>query len=266
MDQFILTGDGTSLCYEDHGEGEAIVFVHGFPFAKSSWQPQIEELKKDYRVIVYDQRGFGRSEPGYQPLSMTLLADDLHFLLDALTIPSPVICGLSMGGYVAMNFITRFPERVRGLVLANTQCLADDPDARKGRESNIELIRTGQRKQFEEKFLSKLFASDTPSAHPEVVQNIRVLISHTKDDVLMSSLKALAERESTCELLLDVKTPALLIGGEEDHIIPATRLQEMNSMFEHSVLHMIPHAGHLSNLEQAEIFNKHIKQFITGLK
>ena len=265
MDQFILTGDGTSLCYEEHGEGEAIVFIHGFPFAKSSWQPQINELKKDYRVIVYDQRGFGRSELGYQPVTMTLLADDLHFLLDALTIPSPVICGLSMGGYVLMNFVTRFPERVRGMVLSNTQCMGDSPEAKQGREANIELIRKGERKQFEDKFIANLFAASTPAEHPEIIQSIRVLVNSTPDDTLMNTLKALAERDSTCEALLDSKVPTLLIGGEEDKIIPAQKLKDLKDIIKDSQLEILPHAGHMSNLEQAEDFNRILKKFIEQL-
>ncbi len=99
--------NGVTLCYDDLGDGAVpILFIHGFPFDKSSWQPQVKFLKSKRRVIAYDIRGYGKSTEGNEKVSMDLFADDLVNFMDALRIEKAVVCGLSMGGYILLTAIT----------------------------------------------------------------------------------------------------------------------------------------------------------------
>ena len=98
--------DTVTLSYTDFGKGEVpVIFIHGFPFNKNMWQPQMEVLKETHRVIALDLRGFGNSLSNKEDLSITLFADDLILFMDALKIRKAVLCGLSMGGYIVLNAV-----------------------------------------------------------------------------------------------------------------------------------------------------------------
>src|SRR5689334_21491870 len=117
--------NGTTVCYDDLGKGKIpILFIHGFPFDKTSWQPQMQFLKSTNRVIAYDIRGFGKSAAGNEKASIGLFADDLVQLLDALQLDKVIACGLSMGGYILLNALSRYPERFDAIILSDTQCIA----------------------------------------------------------------------------------------------------------------------------------------------
>ena len=134
----IKIGDAT-ICYDDFGTSEIpIIFIHGFPFNKETWQPQVEFLRARHRVIAYDIRGFGKSTSGKEESSIGLFADDLIDFMDALQIKKAIVCGLSMGGYILLNAAHRYPERFEGLVLCDTQC---NPDTAEGREKRFDSIK-----------------------------------------------------------------------------------------------------------------------------
>src|SRR5688572_6563533 len=136
------SNNNTQFSYDDIGEGSVpIIFIHGFPFDKSMWQLQMEHFKTTHRVIAYDIRGFGKSFDDTNDLSITLFADDLIQLMDSLQIDKAIVCGLSMGGFIALNAINRFPGRFAGLILCDTQCIADPEDVKAGRYTTISQIR-----------------------------------------------------------------------------------------------------------------------------
>ena len=116
--------DTVTLSYNDFGKGDLpVIFIHGFPFNKNMWQPQMEVFKDTHRVIALDLRGFGNSLSNKEELSITLFADDLILFMDALKIRKAVICGLSMGGYIVLNAVKRYQERFSAIVLSDTQCI-----------------------------------------------------------------------------------------------------------------------------------------------
>ena len=130
----MISVNGATICYDDFGTGALpVIFLHGFPFDKSSWQPQMEFLRNTYRVIALDIRGFGKSTSGNETKSMSLFADDLIKFMDGLEIDKAIVCGLSMGGFILLNAANRFPERFKALVLCDTQCIADSPEAKEKR-------------------------------------------------------------------------------------------------------------------------------------
>ena len=129
---------GRSVCYIDYGKGELpILFLHGFPFDKSSWQLQLEALKETNRVLAYDIRGFGKSENGAEKPSIRLFADDLIQFMDALGIKKAIVCGLSMGGYILLNAIFRYANRFEAIVLCDTQCISDSKETKEKRTATI---------------------------------------------------------------------------------------------------------------------------------
>ena len=125
LEQLNIIINDLSVSYSDDGNenDSVIVFIHGFPLDKSMWKGQIENLRNKYRVITYDVRGFGNSDPGEEELSIDLFASDLKLFLNALNLNKVILCGFSMGGYIALRAIEKFPELFDELApLATRSC------------------------------------------------------------------------------------------------------------------------------------------------
>ena len=124
--------NGSVVYYEDVGNPAAlaVVLIHGFPFSHEMWQPQLANLGNRFRAIAYDLRGHGGTNAGDGQYTLEFLVDDLIALLDHLRIKKAVLCGLSMGGYIALRAVQRNPERILGLILADTQAKADSNETK----------------------------------------------------------------------------------------------------------------------------------------
>ena len=136
--------------YNDEGPDNApvIIFMHGLALNKSMWEKQEAALKNDYRVISYDVRGHGKSQAGKEDFSIELFADDLIHFMDTLTIDKAITCGLSMGGYISLRAMEKYPERFNGLILCDTQCVADTAEGKEKRMKIIENIKATGKNGF----------------------------------------------------------------------------------------------------------------------
>jgi pimeloyl-ACP methyl ester carboxylesterase len=254
--------NGINICYDDYGKGSPVVFVHGFPFDKSSWQPQIAALQKNFRVIAYDIRGFGKSTSDQSEFSIEQFADDLVALLDALLLERVTVCGLSMGGYVVLNAVNRYPGRFAKIILADTQCVADTEEGREKRFQAIRQIEEQGLTGYTDAYLKNVFTKSSIENQSPAVDAIRKVILNTPISTFVSSLKALAHRHETCSVLNSIRMPAMIICGKEDIVTPPERSLFLSQNIPHSRLHIIADAAHLSNLEQPEIFNNLLLSFI----
>lgn len=254
------------LSYDDLGEGNIpVIFIHGFPFDKTMWHFQLDFLKSSNRVIAYDLRGFGKSKDEQSTLSIDLFTDDLIKFMDKLNIGKAIICGLSMGGYIALNAIQRFPSRFEALILCDTQCISDTPEAKEKRYKAIDEIATEGVTNFNEAFIKNVFHKDSLSNKRIVVERLRDVVFSHSENIITKGLAALAERSETCSTLDEVVIPTLIICGREDAITPLAQAESMHEGIKGSTLKVIDHAGHVSNLEQPNEFNEHIINFLTDL-
>ncbi len=121
----------------------------------------MEVLKENYRVIAYDVRGHGNSDAGTEDFSIDLFATDLLNLMDALKIDKAILCGLSMGGYIALNAVENYPDRFDALILSDTTCTADTPEAKEKRMKTIESIRKNGVEKFADESITNLFAPES---------------------------------------------------------------------------------------------------------
>lgn len=266
-ENILITTAKRTVCYDDHGEGKLpLIFIHGFPFDKSSWQPQMEFLRDRHRVIAYDIRGFGHSMPGDEKFSIVLFADDLIAFMDALEIPKAIVCGLSMGGYILLNAVHRYPERFSALILSDTQCIADTPEAKEKRFKGIKQIEEGGLNEYAASSVKALFSEHSQNTKKEAVEKIRKIILATPPDTITRTLHALAERNETCDILGGITIPTLILCGREDKVTPPPQAEYLHAHIKNSVFHIIDKAGHLSNLENEEEFNKYLQQFISKFR
>jgi len=258
--------NGVNLSIQDSGtNGETIIFIHPFPFNKSVWQEQFDFFKKTNRVITYDIRGFGNSTLDVKKSSIPLYAEDLIQLLDDLQLNKVIACGLSMGGYILLNAIERYPERFTAIILADTQCIADSKEEQQKRYETIKTLEVKGTADFVEGFINKAFSPRTLENNAELVEKMRQLMLSNSVGAFTSALSAMAQRRETCTLLNKLSIPALVISGKNDIVIQPTQAELLFNNIPGAKLEFIEQAGHLANIEQALAFNRIIGNFIAHL-
>ncbi len=254
------------LSYDDVGEGSLpIIFLHGFPFDKTMWQAQLDFLKSSYRLISLDIRGFGKSKDENTALGMDLFSEDLIAFMDKLTLDKVIICGLSMGGFIALNALKRFPERFEALILCDTQCSADTIEAKEKRYKIIDEIGVNGVTKFNEGFIKNVFHKNSLSQKKALVEKLGAVVFSNSPHIITMGLTALAERSETCSTLSEIAIPTLIICGREDEVTPLAQSEFLHANINGSTLRVIDDAGHVSNLEQPQEFNKHLLDFLTHL-
>jgi len=260
------TVNNFSLSYDDVGEDLIpIIFLHGYPFDKTMWKLQLDFLKSSNRVIACDIRGFGKSTDEKSHLSIDLFANDLIQFMDKLNIDKAIVCGLSMGGFIALNAQQRYPNRFEALILCDTQCISDTTEVKDKRYKIINEIAVNGVTNFNEGFIKSVFCKDSFSNKKELVKNLHHVVFSNSQHIITMGLTALAERSETCSTLSAVNIPTMIICGREDEVAPLAQSESMHTSIKGSILHVIDDAGHVSNLEQPHKFNKHLLDFITTL-
>ena len=253
-----------SVSYNDLGPDDApvIIFVHGFPLNKSMWDIQTEALKKNYRVIAYDIRGHGNSDPGIDEFFIELFVNDLLRLLEKLGIEKTILCGLSLGGYIALSAVLKHPDRFDGLILNDTQCIADTPEIKENRCLAIIRIKEKGVELYADESIEKFFSPGSLTKKKNRIAEVKEMIINTPKQTLYKTLHALAERKETCSRLQEINIPVLIMVGKEDKITPIAAAQQLHEKILNSKLEIIQQAGHLSNLENPTAFNTHLVNFL----
>ncbi|MEU3523061.1 alpha/beta fold hydrolase [Streptomyces sp. NPDC038707] len=254
------------LAYTDKGPENSsrvpLVLVHGHPFDRTMWDPQLAGFSAGRRVIAPDLRGYGASPvtPGTVPLARH--AEDIAELLDHLAVDSFALAGLSMGGQIVMDCHDRFGDRIRGLVLADTFPAAETPEGKRGRNAMADRLLAEGMRGYADEVLEKMVA---PYADPEVKAHVHRMMTATPPEGAAASLRGRAERPDYRALLTRVAVPALVLVGADDTYTPVTDAEEMHAALPDSALHVIEGAAHLPNLERPEEFNRHLAAFLTRL-
>ena len=262
-----ITVNNLSLSYRDVGVGSVpIIFLHGFPFDKTMWQPQLDCFKTSHRLISFDLRGFGKSNDEQSSLSINGFVDDLIQFMDVLNIDTAILCGLSMGGYIALQAMKRFPKRFKALILCDTQCIADTQEGREKRYKAMAAFEVDGVKNFNEGFVKNIFHKDSIAHKQKLVEQVRKVVFSNSKQILTQGMLALAERSETCATLKEISVPTLIICGREDIVTPLAQSESMQTSITGSILRVIDDAGHVSNLEQPEVFNKYLQDFLTTLE
>ncbi|KAB2926077.1 MAG: alpha/beta fold hydrolase [Bacteroidetes bacterium] len=246
-----------------------VIFIHGFPFSHRMWSfpgGQTEALSSTHRVVAYDVRGHGESEVGTGHYSIEFFVDDLIGLMDHLQIRTAVLCGLSMGGYIALRAAERHPERLSGLVLCDTKSEADTNEARVKRAASIRNVQINGMKAYAAEYVKGVFAPESFERRADAVKMIQSIVERTAPLSIFGTLMALGARTDTTAALQHIACPTLILVGEKDLLTPPAAAQAMKDRIPNARLHVVPQAAHMSNLENPEVFNGHLKEFLASLK
>lgn len=255
--------NGIDIAYSDSGTGDALLLVHGHPFDRSIWQPQLDRFAgAGCRVIAPDLRGYGGSTvvPGETPLDT--FATDLAGLLDRLEVRQVVLGGMSMGGQIVLEFYRLFPERVRGLLLADTTAEAETPDGvRRRNELADRLLREGMA-GYADEVLDKMVSP----ANPEPAKLVLEMMRAAPAEGAAAALRGRAQRPSYVDMLNRVSVPATVLVGSEDEFTPLPEAQLLHERIPGAELVVVDGAAHLPNLERPAEFNAALESLLEVLR
>jgi len=248
----------------------ALVLLHAFPVHAGMWTPQLTvAADAGWRVLAPQLRGFGSGDSrpnglGKPPGAITMddYAGDVIDLLDALHVPDAVVCGLSLGGYVAFAMLRHAPRYIRGLVLADTRPQADTAEGIEGRLRMISLAGRSGVAAVAAEMIPKLLGETTRREHPAVAEAVGALARENGVDAITGALHAMMTRPDSTPLLSSIHVPALIVVGEEDGVTPPAIAEGMQRAIPGSQLAVVPRAGHLSNLENSSSFNEVLAGFL----
>jgi pimeloyl-ACP methyl ester carboxylesterase len=251
------------MAFIDEGSGLPLLLVHGFPLDHSMWKYQLDEFAQHCRVIAPDLRGFGRTTATAGTTTMEQMADDLNDLLDALGIHEQILfCGLSMGGYIGWQFARKYENRLKALIACDTRVIADSAEqAASRRELADRVLREGP-SPVAETMLPKLFSGQTQERRPDLVQATRQVILGSKPEGIAAALRGLAERPDMTEFVTKLEVSTLVIVGEHDAISSREEMEGIAESMPNAAWVVVPHAGHMSPLENPEVFNEALREFI----
>ncbi len=246
-----------------HDHRPTLVLIHAFPLHSGMWREQQRALADIADVVTPDLPGFHHA-PGLDEESFTLerIARHLRHELEAKGIDRCIIGGLSMGGYIAFEFFRQFPEKVCGLLLADTKAAADTDEARKGRYASVEKIGHGDFDAFAEGMMEKLLAEKTRRENPELVEQVRRMMYDSPPESAVAALLGMSIRRDSTELLPTINVPTALIFGEHDAVTTVDEGKMMAEAIPDARLHIVKNAGHLSNLENPAEFNAAVTELL----
>lgn len=254
------------MAYEENGSGMPLVMIHGYPLNRKIWDPQLEGLSDAARVIAPDLRGHGESQPTPGPYWMDLLAEDIKQFLDALRIPRPfVLCGLSMGGYVAMAYYRQYSPELAGLIFAATRAKADSPAGKKNRDEAAAKAKQEGVQAVVASMLPKLLSPKTFQNNQELVDRLRDIMQQTSLEAMLGDLMGMKERPDSSLTLQEISLPTLIVYGEDDQVIERDEVESMHAALINSQLVVIPKAGHLLNMEQPDPFNQAVRSYLESI-
>jgi pimeloyl-ACP methyl ester carboxylesterase len=248
------------LAHDDVGEGPVVVLIHGHPFNRSMWAPQVAVLRDRFRVVVPDLRGYGGSPVTPGTVTMAQLAADVGHLLDRHGIAAAALAGLSMGGLVTMELAGVQPERwwAYGFIATTAQRVtAEEAGARLASAQTID--EQGIR-PVAEQMSARLFG---PSPDPQLTSNIMAMMLATNPAGAAAAVRGRAERPDYQPILKSLNAPALVCTGDHDSYSTAEVTSELVGCLRDPEVVLLENVGHLPNLERPDEFNEHLLRFLT---
>lgn len=237
---------------------DGLLLLHGFPVDATMWSPQLAAFERDVPVVAPNFAGFGDMSPAGPMNSMDEGADLAAEELDGKDVDRAVVCGLSMGGYVAFSFWRRHPDRVLGLVLANTRPGADDDAGKERRRTLANRLREEGNGFLVENPPPLLSAN----ASQELWAKVKEMIEEQPAASIAAASVAMAERPDSTGDLAGIDVPTLVLTSTGDTLIPADASRPMAEQIPDARLEVIEGAGHLSNLEAPEEFNRLLRDHL----
>lgn len=254
------------IAYDVAGSGETLVCLHGIGGNRRNWAGQLQALADTCRVVAWDARGYGDSDDYAGPLAFTDFADDLLRLLDHLAVERADLCGLSMGGRIALDFYERHADRVRSLLLVDTFPGFDASFTQEGRERFVRERRQPLIEGKQPADIAPAVARTlvSPKASPAVVQQLIDSISLLHKESYIKTIEAMTMYQPVTDVSI-ITVPVQIIVGADDKLTPPAIARKMAENIANARLLELPDTGHLSNIEAPDAFNACVREFLSTL-
>lgn len=259
-----VTVNGIKLAYEDRGQGDTVVLLHGYCGSSAYWEIVSPLLAQSYRVIAPDLRGHGGTDAPVGACTIDLMADDVAELLEKLEVEKYTLLGHSMGGYIALSIAERFPERLNGFGLIHSTAFPDSEEAKEKRLQAVSKINTSGITSFVDGLVPGLFAERMRITAQRYVNRAIEIGYGTPPHGASGAALAMREREDRRDVLSETKLPVLLIAGENDDIIPQERT--FTAEGDNIAQVVIKDAGHMSMYEAPEELVEAIAGFLIKIR
>ncbi|MBT3313381.1 MAG: alpha/beta fold hydrolase [Anaerolineae bacterium] len=249
---FIQTNNIQSYC-EVYGEGDALVFIHGLGSASQDWKFQTAFFAEHFQTITYDVRGHGQSEKPKGPYSVPLFAQDLAALLDELNVEKAHIVGLSMGGWIALQFGLDYPERTHSLTIVNSwvDMRLKTLEDWKGYIQRAIIFRLFSMRKIGEVLGAKLFIK--PEQKELLNDFIKSWAKNHKPSYMASFQSGIGW--SVEDRLGEITCPVLVIAADEDYT-PVSEKQTYTDKIPNARLAVIEDSRHATSVERPDEFNR----------
>ncbi len=260
----IVKANNLNIYYELHGHGEPLVLIAGLSKDSSGWFQQVDVFSQHYQVLLFDNRGVGRTDAPDDPYSTRLMAEDVVALMDALHLPSAHILGHSLGGCVAQQIAIHHPQKIQSLILVDTfaqpllitQYVMDLAAELQNKDVALDLrIKVQLPWSFSGKFLA-------------IPQNINLILNAIANNPYPQKPYALLHQIAACKnhntrsMLSQIVAPTLVMEGKEDILAPEICAQELRDSISHAKHVIIPQAAHNGPIENPTFFNERVLHFL----
>jgi len=254
------------LHYQIIGDGFPVIFIHGFAEDGSIWENQVNDLSKRFKLILVDLPGSGRSS--FNPLVITIddHADCIHFILEEERIGSSIIVGHSMGGYIALAFAEKYPEKLRAFGLFHSTAYPDSEEKKTARNKAIEFIQRNGSGEFLEQSIPNLFGARFKEQNAEIVIELIERYNNFNPDSLVSYYRAMMKRPDRTNVLKNAKQPVLFIIGENDNAVPLEHSLQQCHLPDLCYIHILENTAHMGMYEDRARSNIILNEFLTQAK
>lgn len=240
-----------------------LLFLHAFPFSSDMWKDQMHLFSEKFLCIALDIPGFGKSSLPGHAVTFEYYVDAVIDYLKEQKIEKSIWCGLSMGGYLALRMYEREPNLCQALILCDTKSGADSNEAKIKRTEALHALNKNRHEFTESEW--KALVGKSSQENEVLKKNFEKLMGEVSEEGIAAGLVALATRTDTTEGLTKISVPTLVVVGEEDKVTPVSDSEALLKAIGNSQLKKVPHAGHLSNLENPQGFNDHLAEFLLSL-
>jgi len=242
-----------------------IILIHGFPYDHTMWKNQIQSLQADYHIVTFDIRGLGESLTSDYHLTMEDLVDDLFTIIKKNKLEKPILCGLSMGGYIAFRAVERDEDKFKALIILDSKTEADNNVARLKRANGINKIKREGLDKYLKETMPLTYAKSTLENSPKLFNKFLDKAKTFDAKGVTAALFAMLSRTNTTRNLAKIKIPALFLVGESDNLTTPESVKKISDKVENSTFEIVPDAGHMSPLENPDFVNKQIGKFLRSI-
>jgi len=261
-----ISFENIKLRIKEQGRGDiCIVLLHGYLETLEIWDGFAESLAENYRVVSLDIPGHGESGILGEVHQMDKMAEAVNTVLETLKIDNCILIGHSMGGYVTLAFLDKFPEKLLAFSLFHSTPFADNGEKKENRNREIKLIKEGKKASIYSVNIPKMFADDNLFMFEKEIDTIIKTAQKIPDEGIIALLNGMKERQDRLELLINTKVPYLLVLGKKDNYIPYDIVSEKIGIPNNITKLILEKSGHIGFVEEKEKSVLGIKRFIENI-